>query len=100
MIKTSQSVSDGSPMATYRGRPIPMNPVVERLAAALSSAFTLPDAQSLATMLQVPVGQDVDIVLQQWIFRCLLEIDEAQAALLLPRLVARLDEILASRSGK
>ncbi|MEY2342916.1 hypothetical protein AB4090_12510 [Acidithiobacillus sp. IBUN Pt1247-S3] len=83
--------------APARPPEVPRNRVVERMAVAISCAFALPEAQRLAELLQVSAEQDVGTVLQMWICRCLLEIDETQAAQMLPSLVARLDEILAAR---
>lgn len=97
MIESSRSVSEIVPIVAYSDRLAPRNPVVARLVTALSSAFVLHDARSLAALLRVPVEQEVGMVLQWWILRCFLEIDEGQAALLLPKLVAQLDEILAGR---
>ncbi len=73
------------------------NPVLIRMASALASAFTLPEPAMLADLLGVQPGQDVQTVLQGWICRCLLDIDDVQAAQLLPNLVVRLDLLLSDR---
>lgn len=78
---------------------IPSNPVFQRLADALSSAFSLPDPAELAELLDVEVGQDGASTLCPWIIRCLLDMDELQATQLLPRLVEHLDHLLAGREA-
>ncbi len=73
------------------------NLVLIRMASALASAFTLPEPEMLADQLGVQSGQDVQTVLQRWICRCLLDIDDVQATQLLPNLVGRLDSLLSDR---
>lgn len=100
MTDTSLSLRRETPQRLLSGQPsIPSNPVFQRLAEALSSAFSLPDPAELAELLDVEVGQDGASTLFPWIIRCLLDMDELQAAQLLPRLVERLDHLLAEREA-
>lgn len=79
-------------------RVIPSSSVLSRMAVALRSAFSLPEAEELARLLAVEEGLDVEAILICWISASLLEIDDARAAQLLPMLVGRLDQLLESRN--
>ncbi len=91
MLPASPAPQCEVPVAT------PSNLVLIRMASALASAFSLPEPEMLADLLGVQSGQDVQIVLQRWICRCLLDIDDVQATQLLPNLVGRLDLLLSDR---
>ncbi|MGE0048860.1 MAG: hypothetical protein AB7T01_08015 [Acidithiobacillus sp.] len=100
MTDTSLSLRREAPQRLLSGQSaIPPNPVFQRLAEALSSAFSLPEPADLAELLGVEIGQDVASTLYPWIIRCLLDMDELQATQLLPRLVERLDHLLAGREA-
>ncbi|MDD3760439.1 MAG: hypothetical protein PHO57_06365 [Acidithiobacillus sp.] len=70
--------------------------VLGRLAAALAATFSLPEPETLADLLEVPAEEDISSLLEAWIAKCLLDLDEAQATQFLPMLVARLDRLLTN----